>query len=82
MPPGELGSFQPGGAALAAATGAPLLVVTHNAGTYWPAHNFRKQPGTIRFEIGPLLETQGKSSKQINAEAHQLMGALTASLGD
>ena len=81
MKPGELGSFQPGGAALAAATEAPILVVTHNAGKHWPAHSFRKEPGTIRFVIGPLVRTENKSSKQINAEAHQLMGELTASLG-
>jgi len=80
MPPGEPGTFQPGGAFLAAATSAPVLVVSHDAGSYWPAHSFRKQPGTICFAVAPLLQTADKTSKEINAEAAAVMTDLTASI--
>jgi len=80
MPPGELGTFQPGGAFLAAATGANVLVVAHNAGSHWPAHSFRKTPGTITFAIAPAIDTANKTSKQINAEASATMEELTHSL--
>jgi 1-acyl-sn-glycerol-3-phosphate acyltransferase len=80
MPPGQAGKFQPGGAVLAGATGAPILVVAHNAGSYWPAHSFRKRPGTIKFTVAPLIETANKTSKEINADAAAVMAELTASL--
>ena len=64
--PGGVGRFQPGGAALAAATGAPVVVVAHNAGRRWPAHRFHKQPGAIAVEISEPFLTKGKSAKEIN----------------
>lgn len=80
MPPGRPGRFQPGGAALAAATGAPVLVVVHNAGSFWPAHQFHKRPGEITVIVGRPLATQGLSSKEIQAaigqEFDSLMGEL------
>jgi 1-acyl-sn-glycerol-3-phosphate acyltransferase len=76
MPPGKPGRFQAGGAALASATEAPVVVIAHNAGSYWPAHEFRKQPGTITLRIAPAIETIGKSTKQINDEAARVMAEL------
>ena len=67
MPAGQPGRFQPGGAALAAASGVPVIVVVHNAGSYWPAHQFRKQPGEITLIIGEPLVTESRSGKQIQA---------------
>ena len=64
--PGGVGRFQLGGAALAAATGAPVVVVAHNAGLRWPAHRFHKQPGTIAVEVSEPFLTEGKSAKEIN----------------
>lgn len=78
MAPGTTGRFQPGGAALAAATGAPLLVVVHNAGTFWPAHRFVKRPGTVDVLIGPPIETAGRSSKEVQASASALFHELLA----
>ena len=69
VPWGEQRPFQAGGAALAARTGVPVLVVAHDAGRYWPAHRFRKQPGTVRVRISPPLDTQGKKHKAINTLA-------------
>lgn len=77
MPTGELGRFQPGGAALAAATGQPILVVSHDAGRYWPAHRFSKRSGTVQVRIGQPLSTDGKSTKEINSEAQEQMRLLT-----
>ena len=80
MPPGQAGRFQPGGAALAAATGAPILLVVHNAGSYWPAHAFHKHPGCIDVVIGTPIATTGLTSKQvqerINRHFEALMGQL------
>ncbi len=76
MPPGKPGRFQAGGAALAAATQAPVVVIAHNAGSFWPAHEFRKRPGTITLRIAPAIETAGKSTKQINDEAARVMAEL------
>ncbi len=85
MQPGETGSFQAGGAALAAATGAPVVVVAHNAGTFWPAHRLRKKPGVIEIRISPPIATEGRSSKEINNEAHavlsHMMGEPASSAG-
>ena len=67
MPPGQLGRFQPGGAALAAATGAPIVVVVHNAGSFWPAHQFHKYPGEITVIIGEPIATTGLGTKEIQA---------------
>ncbi|MYF12519.1 MAG: 1-acyl-sn-glycerol-3-phosphate acyltransferase [Gammaproteobacteria bacterium] len=80
MPPGEIGSFQPGGAALAIAAEAPVVVVAHNAGRYWPAHRLRKTPGVIQVRIGPPVATAGRKSKAVNAEARELMAALVKRL--
>ncbi len=78
--PGEQRAFQAGGAALAAATGAPVVVVAHNAGTFWPAHRLRKHPGVIEMRIAPPIATEGKSSKEINREAQALMSRLMEEL--
>lgn len=80
MGQGETRDFQAGGAALAAATGAPVLVVAHNAGSRWPAHRLRKQPGVIEMKISPPIATQGRSSKEINREAHRVMTAMMEEL--
>ena len=69
VPWGEQRPFQAGGAALAARTGRPVLVVAHDAGRYWPAHQFRKRPGVVRVRISPPLETEGKKHKEINSLA-------------
>ena len=79
-PPGKRRAFQAGGAALAAATGAPVVVVAHNAGSYWPAHRLRKKSGTIEMRVGPPIVTEGKSSKEINREADALMSRLMGEL--
>jgi 1-acyl-sn-glycerol-3-phosphate acyltransferase len=53
--PGTRGVYQVGGAWVAVKTGAPVLPVAHNAGTYWPRQAFVKRPGLITVSIGPLI---------------------------
>lgn len=80
MPAGRTGRFQPGGAALAAATGAPVLMVAHNAGSFWPAHEFRKHPGEVQVLIGEPIDTAGRTSKEILAACTEAFDELMARL--
>jgi len=80
MPVGELGRFQVGGSALAAAAGVPVLVIAHDAGSFWPAHELKKTPGTIRVKILPPIQTNDRDSKSISDEARQRMGEGMAAL--
>jgi len=77
---GERGRFQAGGAALASATGAEILVVAHNAGSFWPAHAFRKSPGTIRAVVSERIDTAGLSTKEIQRLATERLDSLMAEL--
>ncbi len=68
-PPGNPGKFQPGGAMIAAKTGAPVLPVAHNAGVFWPKNGFLKHPGVIQLRIGEAIPSEGKTPREINARA-------------
>ena len=65
LPPGVAGKFHRGGAALAAATATPVVVVAHNAGQRWP-RGFKKSPGTITVDISKPFSTEGIASNEIN----------------
>jgi len=67
--PGKKGRYKQGGAVLAARTGHPVVPVAHNAGIYWPRHSYVKYPGTIRVEIGPPIQSQGREPEAILKEA-------------
>ncbi len=69
--PGRRGRYKLGGAILAAATGAPVVPVAHDAGSYWPRRSFIKRPGVVRVVIGPAIETDGRSPEEINARAER-----------
>jgi 1-acyl-sn-glycerol-3-phosphate acyltransferase len=64
--PGRQRRFGIGGAALAAATGHPVVPVAHDAGHYWPRRGFLKRSGTIRVVIGPAIDSRGRSADEIN----------------
>lgn len=66
--PGEHGRYKSGGAVLAVNAGVPVVPVAHNAGLYW-RRDGGKRSGTIRVVIGPLIETAGRESDAVNAEA-------------
>jgi 1-acyl-sn-glycerol-3-phosphate acyltransferase len=69
--PGERRPYHPGGAWLAAASGAPVVPVAHNAGLVWPRNAFIKRPGTVTVRIGPAIETGNRDPKDINTAAEQ-----------
>jgi 1-acyl-sn-glycerol-3-phosphate acyltransferase len=65
--PGEKRHYQLGGAWLAAASGAPIVPVAHNAGLVWPRNAFLKHAGTITVRIGPPIDTSNRDAKTLNA---------------
>jgi len=64
--PGERRAYQLGGAWLAAAAGAPVVPVAHNAGLVWPRNAFLKRPGTVTVRIGPSIEPADRDPKTLN----------------
>jgi len=69
--PGERRPYQLGGAWLAAATGAPVVPVAHNAGLFWPRNAFIKRAGTVIVRIGPPIDTADRDAKAVNALAEK-----------
>lgn len=67
--PGERRAYQLGGGWLSAASGAPVVPVSHNAGLYWPKNAFLKRPGTVTVRIGPPIEPGERDAKTITALA-------------
>jgi 1-acyl-sn-glycerol-3-phosphate acyltransferase len=67
--PGERRAYQLGGAWLAAASGAPIVPVAHNAGRVWPRNAFIKRPGTVTVRIGPPIESRDRDPKMLNSLA-------------
>ena len=79
LPPGVVGKFYRGGAALAAATAKPIVVVAHNAGQRWP-RGFKKSPGTITVEISEPFSTEGIKSNEINTLCESWLNIAMARL--
>jgi 1-acyl-sn-glycerol-3-phosphate acyltransferase len=69
--PGMRGVYQIGGAWLALKTGAPVLPVAHNAGTYWPKNALLKRPGVITVSIGPLVHPDGRKPAALMQDIEQ-----------
>jgi 1-acyl-sn-glycerol-3-phosphate acyltransferase len=69
--PGERRAYQLGGAWLAAASGAPIVPVAHNAGQVWPRNAFLKRPGTVTVRIGPPIDSANRDPKMLNALAEK-----------
>ena len=64
VPPGEAGRYGISGAALAKAAGCLIVPVAHNAGDFWPRRGLHKQPGIVRFRIGPPIDASRQSAKE------------------
>jgi 1-acyl-sn-glycerol-3-phosphate acyltransferase len=69
--PGERRPYQLGGAWLAAASGAPVVPVAHNAGLVWPRNAFLKRPGTVTVRIGPSIDAANRDPQTVNQLAEQ-----------
>ena len=67
--PGARQPYNIGGALLAQKTGYPIVPIAHNAGVYWARSSLKKYPGTIQMRIGPPIDPNGKTAKQILAAA-------------
>ena len=80
MPPGVIGKFQVGGAALANAADSPIIVIAHNSGSCWPAHRFVKLPGVIQVTISPPLLPAQSNSKTLALQANDTLREMMAVL--
>ena len=78
--PGTRRRYGIGGAALAAASGYPVVPVAHNAGSFWPRRGFLKRPGTIRVVIGPVIDSHGRSAEEIRSQAEEWIENTMAGL--
>lgn len=65
IPPGQIGKFSRGGAALAVNAGLPVLPIAHNAGEFWPKQGWAKYSGTIQVVIGPVMHAEGEGPRAI-----------------
>lgn len=68
QPPGQIGSFNVGGAMLACQAKVPVVPVVHNSGDCWPARSLLRAPGKIVLEFGPPISCEGKKPRQVNEE--------------
>ena len=46
----------------------PVVPVAHNAGDFWPRRGLKKEPGRIRFCIGPPINPGNKTPRDLNLE--------------
>ena len=68
---GSRHKYQPGGGMLASKSAYPVIPVAHNSGYFWPRNSIRKWPGTIHMVIGPAIDSNGKTAKEITRETEQ-----------
>jgi len=80
VPPGERGKYGPGGSLLAVKAGVPAVPVAHNAGVFWPRASFVKYPGTIQVVIGPVIESGGRSARELNNAVEEWIEETMAEL--
>ncbi len=78
--PGSNKKFNAGGSMLAHKSEFPVIPLAHNAGEFWPRNSFLKYPGVIKVKIGPQIDTKGKKSKDINAEAEEWINQAMAQI--
>lgn len=69
--PGCVGKYARGGANLATSANVPVVFVAHNAGDCWPARGFLKFPGRITVVVSDVIDTAGKTSREITDMAQQ-----------
>jgi len=66
MPLGQTKRYGVSGALLAKEAQCPIVPVAHNAGDFWPRRGLKKQPGLIRFCIGPPILPEDRPPKETN----------------
>jgi len=65
---GTAGKYGVSGAMLAIESGRKIIPVAHTAGYFWPRRGWLKKAGTIRVIIGPPIDTQGRETRELNAQ--------------
>ena len=68
MPLGQTRRYGISGALLAQEAQVPVVPVAHNAGDFWPRRGLKKEPGRIRFCIGPPINPWNKTPRDLNLE--------------
>ena len=68
MPLGQTQRYGISGALLAQEARVPVVPVAHNAGDFWPRRGLKKEPGRIRFCIGPPINPDNKAPRDLNLE--------------
>jgi 1-acyl-sn-glycerol-3-phosphate acyltransferase len=83
--PGARAPYQPGIAALAAATGLPVIPAATDSGPSWGRRSFRKRPGLITLAVLPPLppdlrreDLMRRLEEAIEAETARLCAAAAA----
>ncbi len=79
MPPDQLGKINVGGAMLASKAKAPVYLVAHNAGHYWPKSSFIKKPGCIDVYISEPLDVTEMSVADINQKIEDWLNQYSIS---
>lgn len=78
-PVGAVPDYKPGIAALYRDLDAPCTPVATNSGVHWPAHGFRRYPGTVVYEFLPAIPAGLKRAEfmeRLEAEIEAASGAL------
>ncbi|WP_292057752.1 MULTISPECIES: lysophospholipid acyltransferase family protein [unclassified Brevundimonas] len=78
--PGEPADYKPGVAAIYRDVEAPCWPVATNSGVHWPAHGFRRYPGTVVFEFLPPIPAGLKRAAFMAELESRIEGASTALL--
>lgn len=74
--PGQRLPYQPGVAALALATGAPVVPVATDSGRFWGRRAFQKRPGTLHVSVLPPL-SEGLARAALMATLEEVIDAET-----
>jgi 1-acyl-sn-glycerol-3-phosphate acyltransferase len=69
--PGTRGTWQIGGAWLAAHAGVPVVPVAVNSGELWPRNGFIKHPGTIEVVILDPIDPAGMKAEALSKLVEQ-----------
>jgi len=66
---GKVGNYARSSFELAKRNNVKILPICHNSGDCWPAHKFKKRPGTIKLFIGEPIEVvdSKKSAEEVRA---------------
>ncbi len=68
MPPGETKRYGISGTLLAAASGAPIVPIAHNAGYHWPRRAKGIKPGEVVFVVGKPVTATDREPREVNDE--------------